>query len=340
VADESASPSRAKQLRSSQRFRGAIGPSGATAFYAGLRRGELRALRWCDVDVARAMIRVSRSWDRLEGAVTPKSASGRRLVPIGGTLRDFLAEHRADSRWSGDAEGLAFGRTPDEAFEPSTLADRARKAWQEADLPSITLHEARHTHASLMAAAGVPLEDVADYMGHSTVEVTRTLYRHRYPDSRRRAADALEAFLEDAAEASEGKSKGKSASPQGGFQPATADQTPVIDAPCAVRKPLDEQAEMDSEAAQESNLPSAGLRRPAGFEDPLGWGSNPVLERNPGAAGLPGGLPGVAHRNRARLEPERPTACRARRVQLNHAPRRCGGPRSGPRAQKPRIHRS
>jgi integrase len=94
----------------------------------------------------------------------PKSASGRRLVPIGGTLRDFLAEHRADSRWSGDADGLAFGRTPNEAFEPSTLADRARKAWRESDLPPITLHEARHTYASLMAAVGVPLEDVADYM--------------------------------------------------------------------------------------------------------------------------------------------------------------------------------
>ena len=92
----------------------------ATAFYAGLRRGELRALRWRDIDVARAVIHVNQSWDRLEGAVSPKSASGQRLVPIGGTLRDYLAEHRADSRWSTDRDGLAFGRTPDEAFEPST----------------------------------------------------------------------------------------------------------------------------------------------------------------------------------------------------------------------------
>jgi integrase len=99
----------------------------ATAFYAGLRRGELRALRWSDVDLARAVIRVNQSWDRLEGAVTPKSASGRRLVPIGGTLRDFLAEHRADSPWSDDLEGLAFGRMRDEAFEPAPwLTARAR----------------------------------------------------------------------------------------------------------------------------------------------------------------------------------------------------------------------
>jgi hypothetical protein len=105
-------------------------------------------------------------------------------------------------------------------------------------------------------------------MGHSTYEVTRKLCRH--PDSRRRAADALEALLEEAAEASEGKSKGKSPFPQGGFQPAIANQPPVVDAPCTVRKPGDEQVEMDGEAAQESNLPSDGLRRPAGFEDRIG----------------------------------------------------------------------
>jgi integrase len=242
----------------------------ATAFYAGLRRGELRALRWCDVDLASAVIRVNRSWDRLEGAVTPKSSSGRRLVPIGGTLRDFLAEHRAGSRWSDDAGGLAFGRTPTEAFEPSTLSDRAAKAWSAVGLRSITLHEARHTYASLMAAAGVPLEDVADYMGHSTVEVTRSLYRHLYPHSRRRAAEALETFLEDSAKGPEGKSKGKSTSPQGGFFPFRADDALAGGADSAAPKPTGLQGRKRDEAAQESNLPSDGLRRPAGFEDRIG----------------------------------------------------------------------
>jgi hypothetical protein len=116
----------------------------------------------------------------------------------------------------------------------------------------------------------VPLEDVADYMGHSTVEVTRRLYRHLYPDSRRRAADALAAFLEDATETSKGKSKGKSTSPQGGFHLGTADQTPVTEAAPTPRKPAGEQGKVGNEAAQESNLPSAGLRRPAGFEDRIG----------------------------------------------------------------------
>jgi integrase len=50
----------------------------ATAFYAGLRRGELRALRWTDVDLAAGVIRVEQSWDVKEGVIEPKSTTGRR----------------------------------------------------------------------------------------------------------------------------------------------------------------------------------------------------------------------------------------------------------------------
>ncbi len=60
----------------------------ATALYAGLRRGELLALRWEDVDLAAGVIRVERSWDAKEGFVAPKSRAGRRTVPIAAVLRD------------------------------------------------------------------------------------------------------------------------------------------------------------------------------------------------------------------------------------------------------------
>ena len=66
----------------------------ATAFYAGLRRGELRALRWIDVDLAGRVIRVERSWDVKEGVIDPKSTAGRRKVPIAAVLRDYLVDHR------------------------------------------------------------------------------------------------------------------------------------------------------------------------------------------------------------------------------------------------------
>ena len=62
----------------------------ATALYAGLRLGELRALRWEDVDLAIGLIRVNRSWDPKEGVIEPKSQAARRRVPIPAALRDFL----------------------------------------------------------------------------------------------------------------------------------------------------------------------------------------------------------------------------------------------------------
>src|SRR5215210_2577898 len=66
----------------------------AAALYAGLRRGELQALRWSDVDFEAGVLRVERSWDEQAGPVTPKSRAGRRGVPLVGVLRKELVAHR------------------------------------------------------------------------------------------------------------------------------------------------------------------------------------------------------------------------------------------------------
>jgi integrase len=64
----------------------------ATALYAGLRRGELLALRWEDIDAKRGLIAVERSWDIAEQAdVGPKSRVGRRRVPMAGAPADAAA---------------------------------------------------------------------------------------------------------------------------------------------------------------------------------------------------------------------------------------------------------
>src|SRR4029453_6225732 len=68
-------------------------PLWATAFYAGLRRGELQALRVSDVDLGASLIRVEHGWDQYGGAIEPKSRAGRRTVPLLALLGDYLDEH-------------------------------------------------------------------------------------------------------------------------------------------------------------------------------------------------------------------------------------------------------
>jgi integrase len=181
----------------------------ATAFYGGLRRGELRALACKSVDLKACTIRVERSWDDEGGFIEPKSRKGTRVVPIPNVLKTYLAEHIARTGRRGD--DLIFGKKRDEPFTPNTIRRHAEGAWAKANeaetlkaeeerrkpnpLTPIGLHEARHTYVSLMHAAGRSLEEVGDYVGHSSTYMTDR-YRHLLPDSRTDAARALDAYLE------------------------------------------------------------------------------------------------------------------------------------------------
>ena len=166
----------------------------ATAFYAGLRRGELLALAWEHVDLAAGLIRVERSWDRVAGAVEPKSHKGRRTVPVPAVLRDFLDEQKLVT----GGEGLVFGRAPERPFDPSTVTARALSAWSAAGLEPITLHSARHCFASLMIAAGVNAKALSTYMGHASITITIDRYGHLMPGNEDEAAALLDAYLERA----------------------------------------------------------------------------------------------------------------------------------------------
>jgi integrase len=175
----------------------------ATAFYCGLRRGELQALRWEDIDIATGRIRVERAYDdKARLFIDPKSEAGRRTVPLVGILRDFLLEHRIET---GRSEGLVFGATATRPFTPSNLARRAATAWKRANaererhgeerLRGIALHKCRHTYASLMIAAGVNAKALSTYMGHSTITITLDRYGHLMPGNEDEAAELLESYL-------------------------------------------------------------------------------------------------------------------------------------------------
>lgn len=162
----------------------------ATAFYAGLRAGELQALRWEDVDLATGVIHVRHSWDRREGLVAPKSKKGERRVPIPAVLRDYLVTRKLRA----GGAGFVFGQG-DAPFSYFGLCDRTKRAWRNASLDPITLHECRHTFASLMIAAGVNAKALSSYMGHSSVTITYDRYGHLMPGNEGEAAGLLDAYL-------------------------------------------------------------------------------------------------------------------------------------------------
>jgi integrase len=179
-----------------------IRPIYATAFYAGLRRGELRGLGWSDVDLADGVIHVRRGWDDVVGEISPKSRKGARTVPITGLLRDLLVEHKAaqDTR-SGE---FVFGSKHGQPFTASNIRKRAAAAWEDANverkknklapLVPIGLHECRHTFVSLMHDAGLSLERIGDYVGHSSTYMTDR-YRHLLDGHEVEAARLLDEYL-------------------------------------------------------------------------------------------------------------------------------------------------
>ena len=163
-----------------------------TALYAGLRLGELQALRWEQADLATGVIHVEAGWDRIDREeIEPKTEEGRRRVPVAGALRDLLLEHRMN----GAGEGYVFGRTPGEPFAPSSVYKRAHKAWKAASLEPIKPHDLRHCCASLMIAAGINAKALSTYMGHSSIAITFDLYGHLMPGYMDEAAGMLDAYL-------------------------------------------------------------------------------------------------------------------------------------------------
>jgi integrase len=166
----------------------------ATALYAGLRRGEIKGLRWCDVDFDNGLLRVERSWDDKVGPIDPKSRAGRRRVPLTRPLRALFVAHRLRS--GGGEDGLVFGRSGGRAINTEAMARRARTAWRERQLAPIGLHECRHTYAAFMIAAGVNAKALSAYMGHSSITMTLDRYGHLMPGHEGEASGMLADYLE------------------------------------------------------------------------------------------------------------------------------------------------
>lgn len=170
----------------------------------GLRKGELLALRWEDVDLKAGSLRVRATVQRLGKGVglvvgTPKTARSRRTLPLPRVLVDTLTEHRAaqtrEREAAGEAwhdVGLVFTTSRGTMIEPRNLNRFLDEAIARAGMRRIRFHDLRHTCASLLLAQGVSARVVMEVLGHTQLSMTTDLYGHVLPSVLRTAADALD----------------------------------------------------------------------------------------------------------------------------------------------------
>ena len=158
------------------------------AAFTGLRLGELRGLLWADVDWARRLVHVRRSFTRGE-AGPPKSGKVRSVPLVDQAMRalDALSQRERFT----DEDDLVFVNDLGQPFEESAMRRRFYAALDSAGLPRIRFHDLRHTFGTL-AVQAFPLTDVKAYMGHADIQTTM-IYVHHVPQHD--AADRLSRLL-------------------------------------------------------------------------------------------------------------------------------------------------
>jgi integrase len=155
----------------------------AVLVYTGMRKGEALGLRWEDIDLARRIVTVRRSY-----AGQTKSGSHRE-VPIPGRLVEILKAHRLAEPWGGE---LVFpaddGGISSRNSKPENVL---RAALDTMKHPHIRIHDLRHVYASHFVMAGGSVYDLQKNLGHHSVAFTADVYGHLSADHRVREADRL-----------------------------------------------------------------------------------------------------------------------------------------------------
>jgi integrase len=166
-----------------------------TAVLAGLRIGEILALRWNRLDFLRGSIEVSETYSDGQGFGTPKTRSSERVIPMSSALRQVLECHRTVCTYR-EPEDLVFCTNKGTPLSPKNLYNRAlAPTCDELGLPRISWHSFRHAHGTWIGEVGESVKTVQAILGHSDLETTLNIYMHAIPDSQRRAVERVAGVL-------------------------------------------------------------------------------------------------------------------------------------------------
>jgi integrase len=178
------------------------------AVLCGLRRGEIAALRWCNVDLTTGQMSIVESAEQTAAGIrykSPKSGKGR-TVALSTTMVEELRAHRIERaqqilrlgvRMTDDE--FVVGQPDGTAMQPTFITHQWVKTIRSTSLAHLRFHDLRHAHATHMLASGVHPKVASERLGHSKVGITLDLYSHVMPGMQEGAAalvdDALRAAI-------------------------------------------------------------------------------------------------------------------------------------------------
>lgn len=163
------------------------------AVTSGLRRGELLAARWGDIDFETGVLRVEQALEETGEGLrfkTPKTAKGRRRLPLPGISVEALRRHKVEQDRQRLLLGAAYRAEADLVFAGPDgrpwFPSNFERTWRtfKSKLPAelqIRFHDLRHTHASQLLAQGVHAKIVSERLGHASIGITLDTYSHMLP---------------------------------------------------------------------------------------------------------------------------------------------------------------
>ena len=168
-----------------------------------MRRSELLALRWCDIDLILCQVSVTRAIHQLHNGdiifSQTKTNKSRRLIALSPSTAIVLREHREQQEKIRQMLGLTltdddliFCQTDGKLLLPDSITHAWMKLARHTGLKGIRLHDARHAQASLMLKQGVHPKIVQERLGHSSIQITLDTYSHVAPGLQQAAANRFD----------------------------------------------------------------------------------------------------------------------------------------------------
>ena len=179
----------------------------ATLLYTGLRRGELLALRWRNLDLDSGTLTVVETAYKLGNGEyrikEPKTAHSRRTVTLPASLVELFKVYRTDQELlriqlgvTLNADDFVFIRADGSPINPNAVTLAFKRILKQASLRRIRLHDLRHTHATLMLTAGIHPKVVSERLGHANIGITLDIYSHVLPGLQEAAAEKFDRIFE------------------------------------------------------------------------------------------------------------------------------------------------